>query len=139
MNRTARSLGMTHTRYVNTHGLTQADHQSTVTDQFKLTCAALKLPMFRELIQTARRDGVVTGPGGYQRTIVWTNTNRLLQMESFAGVKTGTTNAAGACLVSLGVRDGREAVCVVFGASSSDARYVDTRNLFRWYWRETLK
>jgi hypothetical protein len=28
---------------------------------------------------------------------------------------------------------------VVFGASSSDARYVDTRNLFRWYWRETLK
>uniref|UniRef100_A0A7C2NWC0 beta-lactamase n=1 Tax=Schlesneria paludicola TaxID=360056 RepID=A0A7C2NWC0_9PLAN len=139
MNRTAKSLGMTRTTYVNPHGLTHADHHSTTADQFRLTCAALKLPLFRELIQTARKEGVVTGPGGYQRKILWTNTNRLLQMDGFAGVKTGTTSAAGACLVSLGQRDGKEAVCVVFGATSTDARYVDTRNLFRWYWREQME
>ncbi|MDZ4689609.1 MAG: peptidoglycan-binding protein, partial [Planctomycetaceae bacterium] len=139
MNRTAQALGMSQTKYVNPHGLTHSEHKSTVNDQFKLACAALKLPLFRDLIQTARKDGVVTGPGGYQRTIVWTNTNKLLQMDGFAGVKTGTTSAAGACLVSLGSRDGKEAVCVVLGSTSSDARYVDTRNLFRWYWRETMK
>lgn len=139
MNRTAKALGMTHTRYSNPHGLTHADHKSTASDQFKLTCAALKLPAFRELVSTPRKEGIVAGPGGYQRTIVWTNTNKLLQINGYAGVKTGTTNAAGACLVSLGERDGKEAVCVVFGATSSDARYVDTRNLFRWYWREQMK
>lgn len=134
MNRLAAELGMSETTYANPHGLTHPDHKSTVRDQFRLATAALQQPGFRELVQTPYHAAIVTGPGGYQRTIVWRNTNRLLEIEGYAGVKTGTTNAAGACLISLGRRGEREAVVVVLGATSSDARYVDTRNLFQWYW-----
>ena len=73
---------------------------------------------------------------GYERYELWTNTNRLLDVDGYLGMKTGTTRAAGACLVSLSERDDRRLVAVVLGATSSDARYTDTRNLFRWAWRQ---
>jgi D-alanyl-D-alanine carboxypeptidase (penicillin-binding protein 5/6) len=63
----------------------------------------------------------------------------LLHTEGYDGIKTGTTNAAGACLVSTGERDGRRIVVVVLGATSSDARYTDSRNLYRWAWKDLLK
>ncbi len=51
-------------------------------------------------------------------------------------MKTGTTNAAGACLVSHAERDGRQLLLVVLGATSSDSRYTDSRNLYRWAWNK---
>ena len=77
-----------------------------------------------------------TGPGGYEREIVWKNTNRLLAIDGYSGVKTGTTTPAGACLVAWGERDGRDLIIAVLGSTSSDARYVDARNLFRWAWQQ---
>lgn len=139
MNRTAEELGLTSTHYVNPHGLTHRDHKSTPRDLFRLTAAALRLPEFRQLIQTPYHQAEAEGPGGYRRRIVWRNTNQLLAIEGYAGVKTGTTDAAGACLVSLEQRAGREAVVVVLGSTSPDARYTDTRNIFRWYWSQTAK
>lgn len=138
MNRVATTIPLPQTRFVNPHGLTHADHRSSVRDQFHLTLACLQLPEFRALVNTREYRGLVQGPGGYQRQILWTNTNRLLNQAGYAGVKTGTTQAAGACLVSLSQRDDREALAVVFGATSSEARYIDSRNLFRWYWRQIL-
>ena len=87
--------------------------------------------------QNTRQHGAkLQGPGGYERNVLWKNTNRLLAIEGYEGIKTGTTSAAGACLVSLGERDGRRLIIVVLGSASSDARYVDTRNLFRWAWSQ---
>lgn len=135
MNRTAARLEMSQTKYLNPHGLTHAEHRSSARDQFRLAVAALQLPSFREIVSVRRHGCQILGPGGYRREVEWTNTNRLLHQEGFSGVKTGTTSAAGACLVSLGSRDGQEAVAVVLGATSSEARYIDSRNLFRWYWQ----
>jgi len=134
MNNTAEELGMVRTRYVNPHGLTHRDHKSSPHDQFRLAAAALKQAGFRELVQTRQYRGEAEGPGGYRRVLLWKNTNKLLDIEGYAGVKTGTTDAAGACLVSLEQRNGREALVVVLGATSTDARYTDSRNIFRWYW-----
>jgi len=67
--------------------------------------------------------------------VMWKNTNRLLAIEGFGGVKTGTTDEAGACLVSCGRRGKDELIVVVLGSTSSDARYLDARNLFLWAWR----
>jgi D-alanyl-D-alanine carboxypeptidase (penicillin-binding protein 5/6) len=50
------------------------------------------------------------------------------------GIKTGTTTAAGACLVALGEKNGRNLIIVVLGSSSDDSRYIDTKNLFRFGW-----
>ena len=60
-----------------------------------------------------------------------------LMGQGYNGIKTGTTEAAGACLVSFGQHQDNELVVVVLGSSSSDARYADTRNLFRWAWQQT--
>jgi D-alanyl-D-alanine carboxypeptidase (penicillin-binding protein 5/6) len=60
----------------------------------------------------------------------------LLGIEGYDGVKTGTTSAAGACLVSHGTRGDDELIVVVLGASSGDSRYVDSRNLFRYGWTQ---
>jgi D-alanyl-D-alanine carboxypeptidase (penicillin-binding protein 5/6) len=83
--------------------------------------------------------GKLHGAAGYSRYQRWDNTNRLLEIEGYLGMKTGTTNAAGACLVSLGKRDGMSLIVVVLGSSSTEARYVDTRNLFRWGWNRSLE
>lgn len=134
MNRTAEALGMVDTHYENPHGLTAKDHKSSARDQLKLASAALQLPLVRKVISTRQHGTKLIGPGGYERNIVWKNTNRLLGIDGYLGVKTGTTDAAGACLIACGERDGRELIVVVLGSTSSDARYVDARNLFRWAW-----
>ena len=132
MNRRAAELGMTDTHYENPHGLPARGHQSTCRDLATLAKAAMANPHFREYVNTRQHGSKVTGPGGYERNIVWKNTNQLLGIEGYAGVKTGTTNAAGACLVSWGERDGKELIVVVLGSTSGDARYTDARNLFRY-------
>ena len=136
MNEAAEELGMGDSHYANTHGLTEEDHKITAAGLVKLTHAAMKLPLFREIISTPQRGATVSGPGGYKRNVLWKNTNRLLGIEGYNGVKTGTTNAAGACLVSSGKRGDDSLIVVVLGAASSDARYVDARNLFRYGWSQ---
>lgn len=134
MNRTAKKLGMKSTCYRNPHGLTEEGHKASARDLITLAHAALQLPGFAEYVGTRQHGCVVVGPGGYDRNVMWKNTNRLLPVEGYHGIKTGTTSAAGACLVSAGQRGDNSFLVVVLGATSSDARYVDTRNLFCWAW-----
>ncbi|TWT59299.1 serine hydrolase [Allorhodopirellula solitaria] len=134
MNSTAERLGMLHTTYKNTHGLTSNGHLTTAADLAILAKAAMQLPLFRKIVGTARYVCRVGSESGYQRDVAWKNTNRLLRYEGFTGIKTGTTSAAGCCLVASGTRDGIELIVVVLGSASSDSRYIDSRNLFRWGW-----
>ncbi len=134
MNETAKELGLSNTTYENPHGLTAPNHKTTPADLAQLARRAMELPKFREIVQTRQKVANLQSEAGYERQIVWNNTNQLLRRKGYLGVKTGTTDAAGACLVACGERDGHEAIGVVLGATSSDARYVDMRNLFRWVW-----
>lgn len=136
MNRAAATLKMTRTSYRNPHGLDTPEHVSCAQDLIKLARAAYSLPLFPEYVSTRQRGCTVTGPGGYTRNVRWTNTNRLLKINGYGGIKTGTTSDAGACLVSTGERNGRKLIVVVLGSASSTGRYVDTRNLFRFAWRQ---
>jgi len=136
MNRRAAQLGMENTHYENPHGLPARGHQSTCRDLATLAQAALANPIFKQYVNTRQHGSKVIGKGGYERNIVWKNTNQLLGIEGYSGVKTGTTTAAGACLVAFGERDGRELIVVVLGSTSGDARYTDARNLFRWAWSQ---
>lgn len=135
MNATASQLGMKRTSYRNPHGLDTAEHFSSASDLCILAKAALDSDVFRHYVSTRQRGCTVTGPGGYTRNIVWKNTNRLLPIEGYDGIKTGTTSRAGACLVSMGQRDDRRLIIAVLGSASSTGRYVDTRNLFRFAWQ----
>ena len=135
MNATARTLEMQQTHFVNPHGLTDNAHLSTAKDMAVLGSAALEVPRFRDYVTCRQHGCEVTGIGGYKRNLKWENTNRLLGIEGYTGLKTGTTDAAGACLVSSSQRNERELIVVLLNAANSDARYVDARNLHAYGWR----
>ncbi|WP_442481903.1 serine hydrolase [Aeoliella sp. SH292] len=134
MNAEAQRLEMNDTGYRNPHGLPAEGHVTTAWDMTKLAREAMKNPMFRDIVSTRQRVYRVTSLAGYDRDVVWNNTNQLLKQEGYLGVKTGTTGAAGACLVACGERDGRETFGVILGSEGNQARYADMRNLFRYVW-----
>ena len=136
MNAMAKQLGMNNSHYVNPHGLTAKGHLLSAADLAKLADAAFDIPLFRQYVNTRQHATRVTTADTATRLLTWKNTNRLLGITGYDGVKTGTTTAAGACLVSHGVRDGNELFVVVLGASGSSARYADSRNLYRWAWNQ---
>ena len=136
MNQAAQQLGMKTTRFANPHGLTAEGHHTTASDLLRLVHEAMQMPRFRDYVSTRQHGSTLTGKSGSQRNVVWKNTNRLLGIEGYLGVKTGTTSAAGACLVSSAQRGDRQLLMVVLGSSSSDARYTDSRNLYRWAWQQ---
>ena len=132
MNRRAAKLGMTDTHYFDPHG--NSANRSTARDLLLLARRAYGKERFRKYVSTRRRVATIQRPGGATREAVWKNTNQLLPIEGYDGIKTGTTRGAGACLVSSGHRGDDHLLMVVLGATSSDARYVDSRNLYRWAW-----
>jgi D-alanyl-D-alanine carboxypeptidase (penicillin-binding protein 5/6) len=74
----------------------------------------------------------VRKPDGSERDASWENTNKLLGRFGIDGVKTGTTNQAGACLVTHPRISERPYVFVVLGADRSEDRFTDTATLIRW-------
>ena len=136
MNRQARKLGMRQSQFANTHGLTAEGHHASAADLAMLAHAAMHLPLFPRYVATRQRGAVLRTGDKEQRNIVWRNTNRLLPIEGYQGIKTGTTTAAGACLVSYGTRKGEALIVVILGSSNSDTRYIDSRNLYRWAWNQ---
>lgn len=134
MNRTAKALKMEETKYLDPHGLSR--NVASARDLVTLTAAAMKNPVFATYVRTRRHKCTVTDKDGKTREAVWTNTNKLLDIEGYEGVKTGTTTAAGSCLVSSGRLNGDHLFVVVLGCTSNDSRYADARNLFRWAWAE---
>jgi len=136
MNRTATQLGLSKTHFMNPHGLPHAEHYTTPRDLFRLGVFAWQLPQLREITGTRQYGCQLKGPGGSTRNIVWKNTNKLLEIEGYQGLKTGTTTPAGACLVSYGERNGQALIIVTLGSSTEETRYLDTRNLYRWAWQQ---
>jgi D-alanyl-D-alanine carboxypeptidase (penicillin-binding protein 5/6) len=134
MNEEAKRLGMNKTSFRNPHGITHPEHKSSCEDLIIVSCELLQYPFVREVIATRRHECIAKGQEGYQRRLIWKNSNRLLDVGGYVGIKTGTTDAAGECLVSMSDREGVQTIVVVLGASGSSARYADSRNLHRWSW-----
>jgi serine-type D-Ala-D-Ala carboxypeptidase (penicillin-binding protein 5/6) len=95
MNATARSLGMTHTRYTDPSGYDDAT-VSTAADQVRIVDRAMRLPVFASIVATPSATLPVAG------TVH--NTNTLLGRNGFVGVKTGSDDAAGGCFAFRAIR-----------------------------------
>jgi serine-type D-Ala-D-Ala carboxypeptidase (penicillin-binding protein 5/6) len=115
MNATARSLGMTHTRYTDPSGYDDAT-VSTAADQVRIVDRAMRLPVFARIVGTPSATLPVAGSVH--------NTNRLLGHDGFVGVKTGSTAAAGGCFAFRAIRwiDGKRTTItgVVLGQPGYD-------------------
>lgn len=136
MNRRAKQLEMTSTRFVNPNGLPDKGHTSSARDLVRATIAARHYPLFREIVGTRRYETDVRTPDQKRRPIAWKNTNRLLAITGYSGVKTGYTKAAGSCLVSTSDRGRDSLIVVVLGSPSAASAAADSRNLYRWAWHE---
>src|SRR6266536_41535 len=90
MNATARRLGMTGTSYTDPSGL-DSSTVSTAADQVRLGMAAMRVPA---LAAIAAKPMAVVPVAGVVR-----NTNTLLGQDGIAGLKTGSTQAAGGCVL----------------------------------------
>jgi D-alanyl-D-alanine carboxypeptidase len=123
MNDTAKSLGMNDTIFKNPTGLDEIGHVSSAKDLALLTHYLLEFDLFREIIKT-KSISIKSASG---RVYVLNTTNELLyNAPSVRGVKTGYTQAAGECLITLSEREGREIITVVLG---SEDRFGESRNM----------
>jgi serine-type D-Ala-D-Ala carboxypeptidase (penicillin-binding protein 5/6) len=115
MNATARSLGMTHTRYTDPSGYDDAT-VSTAADQVRIVDRAMRLPVFASIVATPSATLPVAG------TVH--NTDTLLGHNGFVGVKTGSDDAAGGCFAFRAIRwiDGKRTTItgVVLGQPGHD-------------------
>ena len=139
MNRVARQIGMTNTIYRSSYGDggTEQDRTTTARDLSLLAFTAMQKPAFRTWVATLKHTAEVKQASGKPRTAEWQNSNQLLALElGYDGIKTGVTNQAGNCLMASGRHGGDPLFVVVLGSSSSEARYADARNLFRWAWTQ---
>lgn len=104
-------IGASRTHFRNASGLPDSDHYSTAYDLAVIGRFALTHPYVREMVAT---DVSQFHHPGYQQPLTITNTNALLRSYTGAdGIKTGTTDAAGKCLVASATRDGRQLISVV--------------------------
>ncbi|RKN37810.1 D-alanyl-D-alanine carboxypeptidase [Streptomyces hoynatensis] len=96
MNDAAHELGMDHTTYTDPSGLDETT-VSTAADQAILARAAMEDPLFREIVQM---PAYVDSHGDEHD-----NWNGLVPVNNVVGIKTGTTTAAGGCLMFAARQD----------------------------------
>ncbi len=124
MNQTAANLGMTGSHFVNPSG-DDADGQVVTAHDLSLaTRALLADPALRPIVAIPSADVRVGGPNA--RVIHLTNTNELLLTNGVYGVKTGTTQNAGECLIVAYRTQEKNVIVVIL---DSQDRYADARQL----------
>ncbi|PTQ55900.1 MAG: D-alanyl-D-alanine carboxypeptidase [Candidatus Carbobacillus altaicus] len=111
MNEKAAWLGLSHTHFVNPHGLDEEGHYSSARDLAVLSAYALKNPVFQEIVKTTKTTAPLPG-AAWER--LWINKNKLLRLYPGAdGIKTGYTEQAKRCLASSATRNGIQLAAIV--------------------------
>ena len=100
---------------------------------------AMKYPEFRKIVGTVSYTAAYTDGSGAAKTQKWENSNRYLNGSAAApdgvtvlGGKTGTTQAAGSCLI-LGCEDDSESqyVAVILKAENRGSLYENMTNIIQ--------
>ena len=106
MNAEAKALGATGSNFLNPHGLTEENHYTTIYDLYLIFNEVLQYERFREIIQLTSYTSVYYDSNGNSKTIDVPSTNQYFMGNveapeniTILGGKTGTTNAAGNCLI----------------------------------------
>ena len=146
MNERAKQLGCEHTHYVNPHGLHDPNHYSSAWDIYLVTCEAMKHELFMTACNSKSYEISATNVNKKSRTLH--STNYLISnwralgylYRDAQGIKTGSTDEAGHCLVSSAVRGSRTLISVVLGAERREDpdgevrtySFIETARLFDW-------
>jgi len=135
MSKKAYLIGAPNTRFQNASGLPADNHYSTAYDLAQIGRYALSKPYIEEMVATSS-----TGfkHPGYQQPLTISNTNAglLNGYPGADGIKTGTTDAAGKCLVASATRKDRGLIAVVL---KSGDRQGDCIKLLNYGFLETTR
>lgn len=139
MNEKAKELGATNTHFSNPHGLTAADHYTTAYDLYLIFNAVMQYDKFIEVIHSTEYSSVYHDKNGVEKELSFKSTNQFLNADSgykapdnitVIGGKTGTTEAAGACLILLSNDTaGNPYISVILKADDKTVLYTKMTNL----------
>ena len=121
MNDRAAAIGCKNTHYVNTSGLHDPDHYSSAYDIYLIVREAMRYEEFMAICNSKSAEIPATD---HNNRHVLHSTNLLISnwrelgylYRDAQGIKTGSTEEAGYCLVSSAVRGERTLISVVLGA-----------------------
>ncbi|WP_101912786.1 D-alanyl-D-alanine carboxypeptidase family protein [Megasphaera vaginalis (ex Bordigoni et al. 2020)] len=115
MNDKALAIGAVHTHFTNPSGLPESGHYSTAADLAKIAAYGMKNSDFRTLV--SRSSYEMTYSDGDTETL--TSLNELLagQYGGANGVRTGSTDNGGPCLIASATREGKTLVAAVMNSS----------------------
>lgn len=139
MNDEAGRLGATRTNFINSNGLTDQNHYTSVYDMYLIFNEAMQFQSFQEIIAMSTYTTVYHDKNGAEKEITVNSTNsyNMSYIKPPTGVtviggKTGTTTAAGHNLI-LYVRDssGNPYIAVVMKAIDNDSCYATMNELLK--------
>lgn len=139
MNKEAKALGATNTHFQNAHGLHDPDHYTSAYDLYLMFKANLQYPEFKETVSLDTYTMKYTNKNDQPLSVTFPSTNLYLTgtydipkgITMFGG-KTGTTQAAGSCLIVLTEnKKGEEFISVVTGALDKATLYNTMSKLLK--------
>ncbi len=108
MNEEALAIGATNSHFVNPHGLTENEHYVTAYDMYLIMNEAMQYELFNQIIHMSEYSTVYYSADGDEKEMEFRSTNLFFRDDystpdkiTLIGGKTGTTNAAGNCLILL--------------------------------------
>jgi len=126
LNQRARELGLTHTHFVNVHGLDDIPGEGNVTTARDIAAIAGRLVAMPHVLEWSGTEQTTFRDGAF----VLQNTNKLIgRFPGLDGLKTGYTVKAGFCLCATAQRKGLRLISVVLGAESNKARFDESARL----------
>lgn len=122
MNEKAQELGLTGTHFVNTTGLHDDNHYTTVHDMAIMTKEALKSDFFREVF-SKRTYNTETENHFMAASILKVRWNKGISIDHIVGCKTGYTDNSKSCLTALVNSQNQDIICV-FAKEKGSGDYV---------------
>ena len=131
MNEKTISIGAKHSNFINPDGYDADNQYTTAYDLAHIAKKFMEDTVLSDIaFSLSIRDVWLNG-----KDVMYMNTNQLINPESsyyckdVIGLKTGTTEQAGNCLVSAAKMNGKIYICVVMD-SSEEGRWLDSLNLY---------
>ncbi len=137
MNKKAEEIGCKNSHFVNPNGIHNSNHYTTAYDMYLISKYAMQNEEFVKIVSTYQYTLPATNK--YTKSDrVMTNTNSFVNPKSgyydndVKGIKTGTTDEAGNCLITDTVKDGFDVITVVLGADTKESKFAETSKMMEY-------
>lgn len=131
MNKNVRDMGLENTNFTTPDGYDDKEQYTTAIDLSKIAVEVCSNETIMKICKSDKK---------YSKTLekTWYSTNELINKDSefyykyCCGMKTGTTDLAGRCLVSMAKNDKNTCVSVVLNEKEDSKRWSDSLSLLKY-------